>query len=126
MSELLGIFGEGEKVSMVGLESGVTILEDNSIFSLPTITLALPSKSDIIMSSLSTEKQESIKAYHIGSKMAFRDEKTLSEGCDWPVGNLPSILTTNRRTERNKRKCDGEIESERVFSTKKKWQGDWS
>jgi hypothetical protein len=38
MSELLGIFGDGEKGSMVGLESGVTLLEDNSLFSLPTLT----------------------------------------------------------------------------------------
>jgi hypothetical protein len=127
MSELLGIFGEGEKVSMVGLESGVTILEDNSIFSLPTITLALPSKSDIIMSSLSTEKQESIKAYHIGSKMAFRDEKTLSAGCDWPVVLPSNNLTTNRKQACKKRKRVTDWESEReVDLSTKRMRGNWS
>ena len=102
-------------------------LEDNSIFSLPTITLALPSKSDIIMSSLSTEKQESIKAYHIGSKMAFRDEKTLSAGCDWPVVLPSNNLTTNRKQACKKRKRVTDLESEReVDLSTKKMRGDWS
>ena len=48
MSELLGIFGEGEKGSMVGLESGTTLLEDNELFSLPTLSLTLSSKTDIM------------------------------------------------------------------------------
>ena len=127
MSELLGIFGEGEKDSMVGLEIGVTTLEDNIIFSLPTVTLTLPSKSDIIMSSLTTEKQENIKSYHIGSKMTFRDEKTLSAGCDWPVVITSNNLTTNRKQACKKRKRVTDWESEReVDLSTKRMRGNWS
>ena len=54
MSELLVIFGEGERVSMVGLESGGTLLEDNVLSSLPSISLSLSSKTDNM--SLSSKK----------------------------------------------------------------------
>jgi hypothetical protein len=62
MTELLGIFGDGEKGSMVGLESGISVLEDNILYSLPSTSLKLSSKSDII-SSLSSKKQENVKSY---------------------------------------------------------------
>ena len=42
ISELLGIFGEGEKDSVVGLESGGTLCEDN-ISSLSSVILPLTS-----------------------------------------------------------------------------------
>ena len=75
MSELLGIFGEGEKGSMVGLESAKTLLKDRELFVLPSISLSLSSKTDIM--SLSSKKQENIKSYRIENKMMFREEKTL-------------------------------------------------
>ena len=45
--------------------------------------------------------------------------KTLSEGCDWPVGNTTSKLTTNRRTAK-KRKFISKVESECGVATKKR------
>ena len=116
MSELLGMFGEGGDGGMFGLTIGGTVSEESllSLSSVPNKTLLL---------SIKTKIKCNIK--HEETQLSFREERTLSEGCDWPVGNSPSILTTNRRTERNKRKCNGEIESERVFATKK-WRGDWS
>ena len=86
MSELLGIFGEGEKASMVGLESGRTVLEDKELSSLPSISLSLSSKTDnMSLSSKKSENAASIKSYRVENKMLFRGEKTLSAGCDWPV-----------------------------------------
>ena len=116
MSELLGMFGEGGDGGMFGLTIGGTVSEESllSLSSVPNKTLLLSRKTKI---------KCNIK--HEENQLLFREERTLSAGCDWPIENLPSIWTTNRRTVWNKRKCDGEIESERVFSTKK-WWGDWS
>ena len=66
MSELLGIFGEGERVSMVGLESGGILLEDNVLSSLPSISLSLSSKTDnMSLSSKKSENAASIKSYRV-------------------------------------------------------------
>ena len=54
-------------------------------------------------------------------KISYCSEKrTLLEGCDWPVGNITSKLTTNRRTSQ-KRKFVSEMESECGVATKKQW-----
>ena len=125
MSELLGIFGEGEGVSMGSLEVGVTTLEDNILHSLSSTT-ELCSKSDSI-SALSSSKAENIniKTNHIGTCLKVSEERTLLAGCDWPVG-IPSFkLTTNREPAFGKRKRVTDLESEReVDLSTKKMRGD--
>jgi hypothetical protein len=125
MSELLGIFGEGEGVSMGSLEVGVTTLEDNILHSLSSTT-ELSSKSDSI-SALSSSKAENIKTNHIETCLKVSEERTLLAGCDWPVG-IPSFkLTTNRERAFGKRKRVTDWESEReVDLPTKKMRGDWS
>ena len=125
MSELLGVFGEGEGVSMGSLEIGVTALEDNILHSLPS-TFKLSSKSDII-SSLSSSKQENAKTNHIGNKLKVSEERTVLAGCDWPVVSTSFKLTTNREPAFGKRKHVTDWESEReVDLPTKKMRGDWS
>jgi hypothetical protein len=58
MSELLVVFGEGERVSMGSLEIGVKALEDNNLHSLPS-TFKLSSKWDIISSLNKKRKNKS-------------------------------------------------------------------
>ena len=59
--------------------------------------------------------------------MEFREEKTLSAGCDWPVVSTSIKLTTNREPAFRKRKRVTDLESEReVDLSTKKMRGDWS
>jgi hypothetical protein len=60
---------------------------------------------------------------HIGSKIEFREETTLSAGCDWPV----VLTSTNRKLASRKRKRVTDLESEReVDLSTKKVRGNWS
>ena len=89
----------------------------------------LSSLSSFSNLTLSTSRKRKIRNKYIvrrgETQLLLEESRILLEGCDWPVGNLPSELTTNRRTVRTKRKCDGKIESERGVLTKKQ-RGDWS
>ena len=53
-----------------------------------------------------------------GISVVVSRKKNFVEGCAWPVGNITSILTTNRRTAQ-KRKFVSEMESECGVATKK-------
>ena len=76
MSELLGMFGEGGDGGMVGLTVGGTFSEDSlsSLSSVPNKTL------------LSSRKRKiKCNINHEETQLLFREERALSEGCDWPV-----------------------------------------
>ena len=125
MSELLGIFGEGEKDGIFGLETGGTFTEDN-ISSLSSIALSLSSvKVNMSLSSRKVETAPTINLEHGRSETLFGENRTLLAGCDWPVVLTSTKLTTNGRTGGRKRKHCGDMESESRFSTKK-LRGNWS
>ena len=96
LSELIEIFGE-ENASVVGLTSDGIFREDNNLFSLSSISVSLsPSNNILPKSPKKTEKLSSIEYNHVRSKSLFSKEKTLSAGCDWPVGLPSTNLPTNR------------------------------
>ena len=124
MSELLGIFGEGEKDRVVGPNTGGTVSEDYlSSFSLIS-SLSLV-KDNTLLSSRKSKTISNCNIERVRSKLLFRGDRTLLVGCDWPVDSTSSKLTTNGRTVGKKRKQCGDMESERQISTKK-WRGDSS
>ena len=108
MSELIGIFGE-ENASVVGLTSDGIFREDNNLFSLTSISVSLSPSSNILpKSSKKTEKLSSIEYNRVRSKSLFIDEKTLTAGCDWPVGITSNNLPTNESGGSRKKKFDGD------------------
>jgi hypothetical protein len=111
MSELIGIFGE-KNTRIVGQTNGVAFVSDT------TVNLNLSSKPDSVcsnsdISSLSSRKTENTQTSninHIRSNALFMDKKTLSAGCDWPVGLTSIYLPTNEIIEGIKINyvCDGD------------------
>ena len=111
MSELIGIFGE-EKDRVVGQTGDVELLsrEDTNLpsVSVSSRSASLCSKSNF--STISSKKKENIQYVqasnynHVRSKSLFSKEKTLSAGCDWPVGLSSTNLPTNRKRVCRKRK----------------------
>ena len=103
ISELLGIFGDGEKYRVVGPNTGGTVSEDNlSSFSL--ITSLSSVKDNILLSSRKAKTGSNYNIERVGSKLFFRGDRTLLVGFDWPVVNTSSKLTTNGKTVCEKRK----------------------
>ena len=101
MSELIGIFGE-ENARIVGQTNGVAFGSDTTLSSKPD---SVCSNSDISsLSSRKTENTQTSNINHIRSNAFFMDEKTLSAGCDWPVGLTSIYLPTNESREGRKRK----------------------
>jgi hypothetical protein len=110
MSELIGIFGE-EKERIVGQTSGVVFGSDINLIlsSLSSISDSVCSNSNIsTLSSRKTENTQSSNYNHTGSKTLFMDDKTLSTGCDWPVGLTSTNLPTNESRAGRKRKYDSD------------------
>ena len=68
---------------------------------------------EINFSTISSKKKENIQYVqasnynHVRSKSLFSEEKTLSAGCDWPVGLTSTNLPTNRKRVCRKKKFGG-------------------
>ena len=62
-------------------------------------------------SSKKTENISNNQYKHVKSKTLFIDEKTLSAGCDWPVGITSNNLPTNESGGNRYRRWGGDKES---------------
>ena len=108
MSELIGIFGD-ENARVIGQTSDVAFREDTNLSSLSSIFASLSSNINIsTKSSKKTENDQSINYNHVRDKALFIDEKTLSAGCDWPIGIISNYLQTNENRVCRKRKFGGD------------------
>jgi hypothetical protein len=99
---------------MDGLESGGTVLEDKELSPLPLISLLLSSKRD--------NMSESIKSYHIGNNLFFKEELFFLAGRDLPIVIPSEKLKKNEKQPCRKWKRVVEMESEGAdISTEKLW-----
>ena len=70
ISELLGIFGDGEKDRVVGPNTGGTVSEDN-LSSFSSISSLSSVKDNILLSSRKTKTGSNRNIERVGSKLLF-------------------------------------------------------
>ena len=107
MSELIGIFGD-ENDRVIGQTIDVVFREDTN---LSSISASLCSNVNFSTeSSKKTENDQVINYNHVRDKSLFNEEKTLSVGCEWPVGLTSKYLPTNENRVCRKKKFGGDGE----------------
>ena len=79
----MGVFGEGGDNGMAGPEIGGTLVESDlsSLSSFSNLTLSSSRKRKNINKCI-IQREE--------TQLLLAEDRILSEGCDWPVENLPS------------------------------------
>ena len=98
MSALIGIFEE-ENDRVIGQTTDVVSREDTNLSFISLSSISASLFPNVNLSTESSKKKENIQVInynHVRSKSLFSKEKTLSAGCDWPVGLPSTNLPTNR------------------------------
>ena len=106
MSELIG----EEKDRIVGQTVDLLSREDTNLSSISVSARSASLCSNTNFSTISSRKTENIQNVqvsnynHVRNKSLFSEERTLSAGCDWPVGSTSTNLPTNMKRVCRKRK----------------------